>query len=609
MCPTLETERYDWLRELEEQVRILRAENDRLAEGREDALLLGLLSEQVGASRSVSDAILGGLERIATLKQIPFCAFGRWSGGALELEESYAPGIEESGPASPIVLTAAAAADLAVGACLLRGEEACVEAGVRLGARSFVPRCVLLVSSECRGMPRCVFLFADDASPDRLGYAVEVLSRAADAVAARVSSLALLHELWSLANELDLKVAERTQALRQANERLEREIAERKRQEELLVRTQRMESLAALAGGIAHDFNNLLTGVLGNVSLARAERLPAFIDELLVDAERAAGRARGLTHQLLTFARGGAPVKKVVALQGIVRDAATFSTHGSPVVCTFDLDPALWPAEVDAGQLAQIVQNLVLNAVEATPGGGTVRIRAENATLPGGNERALPPGPYVRLGFSDQGVGIPQELLDRIFDPFFSTKKRGSGLGLSVCQAIVAKHGGWMGVTSAAGAGTTFEVFLPARPTATLREEAAAVAKAALRGRVLVMDDDELVRRSTGRMLERLGVEVVTAAEGGQAIGMFRQAIEEGRRYDVVILDLTVRGGMGGAEAWRVMREIDPSAIGIVASGYATGTVMTSPEEHGFSKVLEKPFGPEELRAALQPILGAPRGA
>jgi PAS domain S-box-containing protein len=381
------------------------------------------------------------------------------------------------------------------------------------------------------------------------------------------------------------------------------DVSERERAAQTLARTQRLEALAVLAGGIAHDFNNLLTGILANVSLARSDHPPeAELDELLEEATAAAQRATTLTRQLLTFSKGGAPVKKVVDLAPLVREAGLFATRGATGACAFQLG-ASWPAEVDPGQIAQVVQNLVLNALEAMPEGGTVEVALDDLALQPGASGALAAGPYLRLRVSDHGVGIPPASLPRIFDPFFSTKNRGSGLGLAVCHSVVTRHGGSIEARSTPGAGTTFEVLLPAQPGAVAGAVKAAQPAAHRRGRVLVMDDEEMVRRVAQRTLASLGCEASVAADGAEAVRLWQAARDEGRAFDLVVLDLTVPGGVGGVETLARMKALDPEVRAVVSSGYSNAPVIADYRSYGFKAALLKPFTAEEARAVIAGLL------
>ena len=365
-------------------------------------------------------------------------------------------------------------------------------------------------------------------------------------------------------------------------------------------RRQKLESLALLAGGIAHDFNNLLTGIAGNLSLALedvADTSEAHAS--LKEAERAAVRAQDLTRQLLTFSKGGAPIKQVVDLRDLVRETVLFACRGTSVRCDIRLPASPVPAEIDEGQLAQVINNITLNAVQAMPAGGVLTAAVAPVALHEGTPLALPAGRYARITITDTGIGIPADLLGRVFDPYFTTKQQGSGLGLAISHSIVSRHGGAIDVRSQVGSGSEFEVWLPAASRAPDRAEAARSAAVAGGGRVLVMDDDDQVRGLALRMLGRLGFEGHGVRDGEAAIAAYREALAEGRRFDLVIMDLTISGGMGGKEAVKGVLELDPDAKVIVSSGYSNDPVMASYEEHGFAAVLSKPYRFEEMKAVF----------
>jgi signal transduction histidine kinase/ActR/RegA family two-component response regulator len=398
-------------------------------------------------------------------------------------------------------------------------------------------------------------------------------------------------------------VEARTAELKRANDRLQQEIAERERMESDLSRVQKLESLGLLAGGIAHDFNNLLGAIMGNVSLAMLDVDPANpAYRPLAKAEQASLRAHELTRQLLTFARGGAPVKKLIALTGIIAEAAGLSPRGSRVVHELAIPEDLWPVEADEGQMMQVFNNLLLNADQAMPAGGTIRISAQNITLGPGNELPLGAGRYVRISVADEGTGIQPEHLEKIFDPFFTTKQKGSGLGLAASYAIIRKHGGLVTVKSEPGRGTTFHIYLPAaQGDVALSPREDTFTKGS--GHVLVMDDEEEMRYTTGDMLVRLGYSVDYAGDGDEAVAKYRKAQEQGRPFDAVIMDLTVPGGTGGKEAVRKLLEIDPDAKTIVSSGYSEDPVVADYRSFGFRGMVNKPYRLRDLSEAVAAVI------
>jgi len=375
--------------------------------------------------------------------------------------------------------------------------------------------------------------------------------------------------------------------------------------EDELARAQKLESLAVLAGGIAHDFNNLLTGIVGNISFARSEVAGDGEAGLaLADAEAASLRARGLTQQLLTFSKGGAPVKRPVDLTALIEETARFAAHGAATACRFELARGLC-AVVDRGQIGQVIQNLVLNGIQAMSSGGQLVVRAARVEVPAGNGFGLEPGPYVRISVQDRGHGIPPEVLPRVFDPFFTTKREGKGLGLSICHSVVRRHGGHVEVESKVGEGSTFRVYVPASSDGAGAPEARATLPAPCAGgqRILVMDDEEMVRTMATRTLARLGYDAVAARDGEEALSLYAEARSEGRAFAAVLMDLTVPGGLGGKETMARLRELDPGVVGVVSSGYSNDPVMARYAEHGFRAVLAKPYVAADLEVTFRELL------
>lgn len=413
-----------------------------------------------------------------------------------------------------------------------------------------------------------------------------------------LGGFSLLGFAWIFA--LRRRVRKQTTQIREQLEKSARLEAE-------LARSARLESLGVLAGGIAHDFNNLLTVILGNISLViLGHKVEAEDETFLRESERAGLRARDLTQQLLTFAKGGAPVRSAVLLPDIVREATGFALHGSRVRGDFDFAQNLWTAHVDRGQISQVVHNIAINAVHAMPTGGALRLALCNEEVREGSGLPLAAGRYLKLSIRDTGIGISPEHLSRIFDPYFTTKQQGSGLGLATVYSIIRKHGGHITVESQLGRGTTFHIWLPA--TTDAPEAGASAAAAAigskLSGRVLVMDDEAPVREVASAMLRRLGLEVATAPDGEAAVRMAREARDGGRPFALVILDLTVPDAMGGKDALVVLREIDPAVRAIVCSGYSDDPVVANYREHGFQGRVPKPYEFAQLAKVLNEVLG-----
>jgi PAS domain S-box-containing protein len=382
------------------------------------------------------------------------------------------------------------------------------------------------------------------------------------------------------------------------------DVTDRVRLEQELQRMDKLESLGILAGGIAHDFNNMLTGIIGNINLARIEDDAGRSRELLREAEQEILQARGLSQQLLTFAKGGAPVRSVQDIAHILREAVSFALRGSDVSARFDVPEDLSWASVDKGQLSQVISNIIINANEAMPSGGTISVVARNVTVQAGMYPDLAPGDYVRIDLTDTGIGIAETDLHRIFDPFFSTKRRGSGLGLATSYAVIHKHDGYIGATSTPGVGTTFSILLPAAPVSPSRQssETSSVGFSG-HGRALVMDDEPAVRQVVVAMLKKLGYEAEAVPDGASALRADAEARASGRPFGIIVMDLTIPGGMGGEEACVALRGQHTTAFLIASSGYATDPVMAQYRSYQFDAVLAKPYSFAELTSVLASLL------
>jgi PAS domain S-box-containing protein len=383
-----------------------------------------------------------------------------------------------------------------------------------------------------------------------------------------------------------------------------RDITEKRYLEEKLLKTEKIESLGVLAGGIAHDFNNLLNSIMGNIELAAMDlKTDDRIRESLTRAEKAALRAKDLTLQLLTFSKGGAPIKKTASIIELIKDSSDFAIRGSNVRCNFNLPDNLWKVEIDLGQMSQVINNIVLNAVSAMPEGGQIDIAAGNVVV-GTDYPELKPGEYVKVTIKDSGSGIPKEHLNRIFEPYFTTKHAGSGLGLATTYSIIKRHEGMIEVESDLNKGTTFSLFLPAASgNSSPGEKIKPPSLPKGGGKVLLMDDDEMIRYTTGIMLKRLGYHVIEAAEGNEALEKYKTEKESNEPFDVVILDLTIPGGMGGKETIQKLLAFDPGVKAIVSSGYSSDAIMADYSHYGFSGVLSKPYNSKDLSSLLQKII------
>jgi len=382
-----------------------------------------------------------------------------------------------------------------------------------------------------------------------------------------------------------------------------RDITEAVKLEEELLKASKHESLGVLAGGIAHDFNNLLTVILGNVTLARmwmSEGCEA--GHLLAEAEKAVKQARTLTQQLLTFARGGQPVKKTLSLQQLLKDSVGFALSGSNVRADMFVPDELWTVEADAGQLSQVFNNLIINAVQAMPRGGTVKIRAENLSLYT-SRGPLVNGGYVMISIADSGIGIPRENQAKIFDPYFTTKHSGSGLGLTTAYSIVKNHDGHIEVESVPDHGTVFRVYLPASTGQASNSVANGEESFSGQGRILIMDDDRQILHTAQKMLQSMGYEAVLAEDGNEALDLYRKALDAGNRFKAVIFDLTVPGGMGGCEAMQHLLAMDREVKAIVSSGFSNDIVLADYERYGFKGIVPKPYTIKELGRALRQVL------
>jgi PAS domain S-box-containing protein len=383
------------------------------------------------------------------------------------------------------------------------------------------------------------------------------------------------------------------------------DMSERKRIEEERQRVEKLESIGLLAGGIAHDFNNILTGILGNISLAKIYTdEDSEIYEIMQEAEKASIKAKELTQQLLTFSRGGAPVIKTASIAEILRHTATFVVRGSNVRCNISIPDDLWNAEIDEGQISQVINNLIINAIQSMPGGGLIELIAENID---GNDHQemdssipLMKSKYIKITVRDHGIGIPPDHLAKIFDPFFTTKQKGSGLGLATSYSIIRRHNGYINVSSRIGEGTTFYIYLPATEHKTFVETIEKEEYTFTDGRLLVMDDERIVRQVVKRTLNHMGYKNVDfAVDGEEVLRLYQKSLEDGKPYSLFILDLTIPGGMGGEETIKELLKMNSKINAVVSSGYSNEPVMSEYRKYGFKGAITKPYTIEQLQKAL----------
>lgn len=378
------------------------------------------------------------------------------------------------------------------------------------------------------------------------------------------------------------------------------DISERKKMEEGLQKIQKLESLGILAGGIAHNFNNLLCGIFGYIDMAyeisNEKQVKKYLSEVLNNIDR----ARGLTQQLLTFAKGGAPVKKLDHIQPVLKETVQFAISGSNVSCNFDLSDDLWACNFDRNQVEQVFDNLVINARQSMPAGGTIRVSAQNISFAKDEHPSLPAGHYIKISIHDDGGGISKETLPHIFDPYFTTKSKGTGLGLSTSYSIISRHNGSIDVESEKGKGTVFHIYLPASRNDVTSDKEESTQKYKGTGVILIMDDEKAILEVISEMLISLGHTVICKSNGDDAVDFFREKKKTGRKIVAMIFDLTIPNGMGGKEAVSEIRKLDADIPVFVTSGYSEDPVMSNPEEYGFTASICKPFRLAQLSEMLK---------
>ncbi|MBU1076562.1 MAG: PAS domain S-box protein, partial [Spirochaetes bacterium] len=385
-----------------------------------------------------------------------------------------------------------------------------------------------------------------------------------------------------------------------------RDITDRRKTEAELIKTQKLESLGILAGGIAHDFNNILTSILGNINVARMEGQPIKeIQESLEKAEKAVFIAKDLTQQLLTFSKGGEPIKKLLLLPELLKDSINFALSGSNIKCECKIEENLLPIEADEAQFSQVINNLMINSIQAMPGGGKIKVKAENIIITKESSSNIKPGRYIMISLADSGTGIPKKYLDKIFDPYFTTKLKGSGLGLTITYSIIKKHEGYIKAESRSGIGTTFYLFLPASTQKIKKPGNRDKTMAGSTGKILFMDDEPAIRDNIAQSLSSMGYEVQTTRDGSETIELYKKALKEKKPFDVLIIDLTIPGGMGGKETIQKLLKIDPKVKAVVSSGYSQNPVMAQYIEYGFKDVITKPYRITIINSILQKLLNS----
>ncbi len=384
-----------------------------------------------------------------------------------------------------------------------------------------------------------------------------------------------------------------------------RDVTEKHRMEEELLKVKKLESVGVLAGGIAHDFNNILVAILGNINLALLDgNLEERTRKLLSEAEKASIRAKDLTLQLLTFSKGGEPVKQTASIADIIQDSADFVLHGSNVACRYSLPENLWLVNIDKGQISQVIQNIIINANHAMPSGGNIQVNCENVESQATPGVSLPDtNKYIKIDISDSGTGIPDDLIDKIFDPYFTTKEEGSGLGLAVTHSIITKHDGFIYVQSKPGEGTTFTLYLPASTQKQKQENKEAIKTSANKAKIMIMDDEEMVRDVAKAIFVMLGHEVILAVNGEEAVELYKKQSDLGQPIDIIIMDLTIPGGMGGESAVQEILAINSEAKVIVSSGYSNDPIMAHYQDYGFSAAIVKPFQVQDIMDVINKLL------
>ncbi len=386
---------------------------------------------------------------------------------------------------------------------------------------------------------------------------------------------------------------------------ISRNITKQKQMEQEVFKASKLESLSVLAGGIAHDFNNMLTAINGNIALAKILSEPeGKVEQILNSAQHACKMATGLTRQLLTFSKGDDPAKKIVYVREIIKETVQFSLRGSNVRCKFDIVDDLFPVEIDEGQICQVINNLTINAGQAMPDGGLLKMTGDNIVVRENDILSIPPGNYIKLTLLDHGVGIDEAALGKIFDPYFTTKEKGSGLGLAVSYSIIKNHGGHISVESKKGWGTIFYIYLPAAQSCPVaqKQQKVKVGPGPKRLKILLMDDEQIVLEISKDILMHMGHEVDTALDGNEAVSKFLKAKGNNAPFSVVIMDLTIPGGQGAQGAISRIKGLDPGIKAVVVSGYSNAPEMVNFADYGFDAAIVKPYDIEMLSTILASI-------
>ena len=410
-------------------------------------------------------------------------------------------------------------------------------------------------------------------------------------------------------NEIKLIINDVSEYL-ESKEEMQKKLQEmRNLFEEQLVKLEKINSLSILAAGIAHDFNNILTIILGNIYIIKrylnisTNKVYNKIYNKFSQIEKLTLQAQDLNQQLMNFSKDGVPIKKNIYIKNLIKKTANMVLSGSNNMCNFSIAQDLWPVEVDEGQIRQVINNLLINAEQAMPNGGTIEVSATNVYVEENNKNNIKQGKYVMIEIRDKGKGIPKENIDKIFEPYFTTKADGTGLGLAASYSIITKHNGYIYVESEESVGTSFYIYLRASEEEVIIDRVKHEKVIQGTGKVLVMDDDKNIREINRLMLMELGYVVEMAKNGEEAIKAYKNSIMQNNTFDAVIIDLTIRGGMGGKETIVKLLELDTNVNAIVVSGYSSDSVMDNCRAYGFKDCIKKPYTLEQLANVLYKVV------